>query len=145
MQVRDVMTGDPACCTPDTNLTEVARLMRDNDCGEIPIVNDLEQRQLLGVVTDRDIVCRAVAEDRSPDNVRVSEVMTDNLVTVQQSADLQECCEKMEANQIRRVPVLDENGSCCGIVAQADVARFAGEHATAEVVQDISQPNPVRV
>lgn len=100
---------------------------------------------MLGVVTDRDIVCRTVADGKSSDAVRVSEVTTDNLVTVEQDDDLQACCEKMEANQIRRVPVVDKNGGCCGIVAQADIARHGSEHATAEVVRDVSQPASARV
>lgn len=140
MRISEIMTPDPACCTPDTLLPDVARLMADNDCGEIPVVNDLESRKLMGVVTDRDIVCRAVAIDLDPDETEVSEVMSTALETVDESADLQECCEKMERRQIRRIPVLDAQGRLCGIVAQADIARNTGPQETGEVVKDVSQP-----
>jgi CBS domain-containing protein len=121
MQVREVMTADPACCTPDTVLSDIALLMIDNDCGEIPVVDDLERRHLVGVVTDRDIVCRAVAEGKSPTDTTAADVMTDLVVTVREDADLDDCCKKMETHQVRRVPVVDEGGGCCGIVAQADI------------------------
>ena len=141
MQVREVMTADPACCTPDTALSDIALLMIDNDCGEIPVVDDLEGRHLVGVVTDRDIVCRAVAEGKSPTDTTAADVMTDPVITVREDADLDDCCKKMETHQVRRVPVVDEDGGCCGIVAQADIALEGSDGETAEVVKDVSQPN----
>lgn len=141
MRVTDIMTPDPACCTPDATLPEVARLMLDCDCGEIPVVDDLESRQLVGVVTDRDIVVRAVAADKDPADCDAAEVMTTSVVTVKEDADLQECEEKMEQYQVRRIPVLDDEGRICGIVAQADIARQAGTRETAEVVREVSQPS----
>lgn len=140
MRITDIMTPDPACCGPDTTLPEVARLMIQNDCGEIPIVNNLESRKLVGVVTDRDIVCRAVAADKNPAQTKASEIMSTEVVTVSEDADVSECCEKMEQHQIRRVPVLDAQGRLCGIVSQADIARQAGTRETAEVVRDVSKP-----
>lgn len=141
MQVREVMTADPACCTPDTSLSDVALLMINNDCGEIPVVEDPERRHLVGVVTDRDIVCRAVADGRNPTDTTAADVMTDSVVTVRDDADVDDCCKKMETHQIRRVPVVDDDGGCCGIVAQADIARAESVGETAEVVRDVSQPN----
>lgn len=140
MRVTDIMTPDPACCTPESSLPEVARLMVDNDCGEIPVVNDLESRKLTGVITDRDIVCRAIAEDKNPADTEVSEIMSTSLVTISEDAGVQECCEKMEEHQIRRIPVLDARGRICGIVSQADIARQTGVRETAEVVKDVSKP-----
>ena len=141
MQVREAMTADPACCTPDTTLSDIALLMIDNDCGEVPVVDDLEGRHLVGVVTDRDIVCRAVADGKSPSDTTAADVMTDSVITVRDNADLDDCCKKMETHQIRRVPVVNEEGGCCGIVAQADIARDGSEGETVEVVKDVSQPN----
>lgn len=141
MQVRDVMTADPACCTPNTALSDIALLMIDNDCGEIPVVDDLERRHLVGVVTDRDIVCRAVAEGKGPKDTTAADVMTDSVITVREDAGVDDCCKKMETHQVRRVPVVDEGGGCCGIVAQADIARDGTEAETAEVVKDVSQAN----
>ncbi len=138
MRVQDVMTANPACCTPDTSLQEAARLMAQWDCGEIPVID--EQRRPRGVITDRDIACRAVAEGKDPRQTRVGEVMSSPVVTVTPEADLDEVFEQMESHQIRRIPVVDENGICCGMVSQADIARAASPRETAEVLREISRP-----
>ena len=140
MEVKDVMTPDPACCTPDTTLQRVAEMMVENDCGEIPVVGDAASMKPVGVITDRDITCRAVAKGLNPLVMTVSECMTAPAVTVTPDTPLDECCRVLEENQIRRVPVVDENGSCCGIVALADIARHAKKRETAEVVREVSEP-----
>jgi CBS domain-containing protein len=140
MHVFEIMTPDPACCTPDTTLAKVARLMVRMDCGEIPVVNNLETRKLLGVITDRDIVCRAVAADLNPAKMRVSDVMSTPAISIGEEADIHECYVKMMEYRIRRIPVLDDQGQVSGIVAQADIARRADTRETAEVVRDISRP-----
>lgn len=140
MRVTKIMTEDPVCCTPEMSLTTVARLMLNNDCGEIPVVDQPENRQLVGVITDRDIVCRAIAVSKDPENTSVSDVMSSPVISVKTEADLDECCEKMEQYQIRRIPVVDGQGRIRGIVSQADIARQAGLWETAKVVRDISQP-----
>lgn len=139
MQVQEVMTRNPACCSADTSLQDVARMMVDCNCGEIPVLDEMSRP--VGVVTDRDICCRAVARGLNPQSTNAREVMSSPVVTVRPDDSLETCCQKMEDNQVRRVPVVDDNGSCCGIVAQADIARRLDEHATAEVVRDISQPS----
>lgn len=138
MQVRDVMTENPACCSPHASIQEAAKLMVDHDCGEIPVVD--EQNRPVGVVTDRDICCRAVAEGKDVAQTRVGEVMSKPPVTVTPEDSLGDCCQRMEENQIRRVPVVDKSGSCCGMVAQADIARRAPEGETAEFLQGMSKP-----
>ncbi|MFZ5562048.1 MAG: CBS domain-containing protein [Pseudomonadota bacterium] len=138
MQVQDIMTRSPACCTPATTLQEVARMMADCDCGEIPVLD--RQRRPVGVVTDRDICIRAVAQGRDPARLRAQEVMSAPAITVRAGEDVTRLCELMEEKQIRRVPVVDDSGVCCGIVAQADLARQLGGRAAGEVVRDISQP-----
>ncbi len=137
MQVQDIMTKNPTCCAPKTTLQEVAKQMVENDCGEIPIV---ENNRLIGVITDRDICCRAVAEGKNPLDMTASEVMTSPAVSVTPETSVEDCCNTMEENQIRRVPVVDETGRCCGIVAQADIAAHADEEDIAEVVEKISEP-----
>jgi len=112
--------------------------MCDNDCGEIPVVDENERP--MGVITDRDIACRVVAEGRDPSRTRVREVMSTPVVTARPQMAVEDVCRLMEENQVRRVPVVDDEGVCCGIVAQADIALNAPEHETAEVVRDISQP-----
>lgn len=140
MNVKDVMTSEPACCTPDTSLVEVARMMVECDCGEIPVVSSQADRRPVGVVTDRDIVIRTIADNINPLERSAADCMSKPVVTVNADSDLSECCELMEANKIRRVPVVDADGRLIGIVAQADIALSAGRRATAELVKDVSQP-----
>jgi CBS domain-containing protein len=141
MDIREVMTPDPACCTPDSSLRDAAKLMRDCDCGEIPVVADKESRKPIGVITDRDIVIRSLGEGRDPQSLKVSDCMSSPAITVTPETSLVECCDLMEREQIRRVPVVDEGGRLCGIVALADIAQHAGRRSTAELVKEVSQPN----
>jgi CBS domain-containing protein len=140
MQVKEIMTKNPACCTSDTNLQEVARLMVEHDCGQTPVVESKQSMKLVGVVTDRDIICRTVAEGKNPLEMTAGDCMTSPCVTVTPDTSVEECCKVMEENKVRRVPVLDKGGSCCGIVAQADIAQHASKQKTAEVVIGVSQP-----
>ena len=137
MKVKDVMTADPACCTSDTPLPKVASLMVQNDCGEIPVV---ENKRPVGVVTDRDIVCRTIANNINPLEQTAADCMTTPVVTVLADMPAEECWRLMEEQQIRRVPVVDEQGECCGIVALADVARHTGKGVAGEVVKEVSEP-----
>jgi CBS domain-containing protein len=134
---RDVMTPDPACCTLNTTLDEVAKLMAYNDCGEIPVLDTADQP--VGVITDRDIVCRVVAEGKNPSAYTVEHYMTQPVVTVRADASLEEVVSTMEKHQIRRVPVVDDRGCCAGIIAQADIAWTGGEHDVAELVREVSR------
>jgi CBS domain-containing protein len=139
MNVKEVMTKNPACCTPDTGLQEVAQMMVDHDCGCIPVVDSNETKMPLGMITDRDIACRVVAKGQNPLDLTAQDAMTTTVVSVTPETSLEDCCNLMEESQIRRVAVVDENGSCCGIVAQADIAINAGDRKTAEVVQEVSK------
>ena len=138
MTVATVMTSCPACCTPNTSLTDVARLMVDNDCGEIPVVEDMDTRKLAGVLTDRDIATRVVAAGRNTAEARAVDCMTSPAVSVGPDTSLQDCCELMETHQIRRVPVVDEAGAVVGIVSLADVVRSANTATTVAVVKEVS-------
>lgn len=138
MDVTSVMTPNPASCGPDTSLREVARMMLDHDCGEIPIVD--ESKRPLGVVTDRDIVVRVVAEGRDTNGVKAREVMSTPPVTVSADAKLSDVVDVMESRQIRRVPIVDSDGRLCGIVAQADIALTGKDRKTGDVVEEISKP-----
>lgn len=140
MHAKDLMSEPVMCCTPETNLADVAKLMDEYDCGAIPVLESEEGRRLAGVITDRDIAIRAVAAGKNPSEVQAREIMTNPVFTVTPDTSEEELCHLMEEHQIRRVPVIDENGICCGIVSQADIARMAPESETAEVVRDISQP-----
>ncbi len=138
MNVSEVMTEDPICCSPDDSIQEVASQMAKQDCGEIPVVDS--QRRPIGVVTDRDICCRAVAKGRDPSSTSAREVMTEPVITVTPEDSIETCCQHMEENQIRRIPVVDGNGVICGIVAQADIALTTSEETIAEIVRDVSRP-----
>jgi CBS domain-containing protein len=140
MKVKDIMTPDPACCTPDTNLGDVAKLMLECDCGEIPVVNNEVELKPLGVITDRDIVCRAIAQDKNPLEMTAEECMSKPCVTVTPEVSIEECCQILEENQIRRIPVVDNEGYCCGVIAQADIARHNLREKVAEIVLEVSQP-----
>ncbi len=140
MKVRDIMTESPACCSPEQTVREAARLMAQNDCGAIPVIEE-SSRQVVGVITDRDLAVRVLAEGRGPDTP-VREAMTCDPVCCGPDADLRELERLMADRQVRRVPVV-EDGRCVGIVAQADLARHpeaVSEQEVAHVVEEISQP-----
>jgi CBS domain-containing protein len=140
MQVKDVMTTDPACCTPETPLTDVANLMVENDCGEIPVVENKKSRVPVGVVTDRDIVCRVIAKGLNPSEKAAADAMSTPVITVTKDMSVEECGRVMEDKMIRRVPVVDETGACCGIVALADIARQAQKGIAGDVIKEVSEP-----
>jgi CBS domain-containing protein len=135
-KVREHMTERPRCVTPDTPVSEAAELMAAEDVGSLPI---LEGDTLAGVVTDRDIVVRAVAKRKDPQGMPVREVATRDLVTVRPDEDLSDALKLMAANQVRRLPVVDEDNRLVGVLAQADVALAAKEKAVGEMVEEISQ------
>jgi len=135
-KVREVMTDSPRCITPETLVSEAARLMKSEDVGSLPI---LEGERLTGIVTDRDIVLQAVAEEKDPRGMPVREVASRDLVTVGQDEDLSEALKRMASHQIRRIPVVDEDDRLVGIVTQADVAREAKDKDSGQMLADISQ------
>jgi CBS domain-containing protein len=134
---RDVMTVNPALCKPETSLDQVAKLMVQHDCGEIPVVDSAEQ--VVGVVTDRDIVCRVVAEGKNPAAYPAESCMTVRVVTVPQDAPIGDVMATMEKHQVRRVPVVDDRGGCIGIISQADLAWAGREKEVAELVREVSR------
>lgn len=134
---RDVMTPEPACCSPETTLDEVAKMMIQNDCGEIPVIDASDQ--VVGVITDRDIVCRVVAEGKNPMAYTAETCMSQPVITVAADTPVYEVMSVMEKHQIRRVPVIDERGFCAGIIAQADLAWAAGQDHVAELVREVSR------
>jgi CBS domain-containing protein len=134
---RDVMTPDPACCSPATMLDQVAKLMLQNNCGEIPIVDSSDRP--IGVVTDRDIVCRVVAEGKNPTGHTAESCMTTPVVTVAADATIAEVISTMEDHQIRRVPVVDDDGCCSGIISQADIAAVEPAEQTGELLCEVSR------
>ena len=127
-KITEVMTPIPQCCTPDDSVIEVARVMQQHDVGVVPIIESQDTRRVLGVITDRDIVLRVVAEGRDPNEmISVRDVMTDEVVSVSPDADVLHAEERMKEHQLRRVLVVDDNGCLVGIVSMADLARATDE------------------
>jgi CBS domain-containing protein len=140
MYAQEIMTREPACCTPDFLLRDVARLMVENDCGCIPVVDDFGNFRPIGIITDRDIACRTVAQNRNPLELTAADCMSQPCITLDRSASIDDCCDLLEAKRIRRLAIVDEDGRCCGIVAQADIAQSAPTAQAAEMLREISQP-----
>jgi CBS domain-containing protein len=134
--VRDVMTPAVRTVSPSQSLAEAAEVMKGEDVGSVPVV---EEGRLAGILTDRDIVTRAVAERRDPGTVKVDEVLSRELVTVEPEQELDEALALMARHQVRRLPVVEE-GRLVGMLAQADVAFEAKEKKVGETVEEISKP-----
>ena len=141
MTVSNIMTPSPATCHRQSKLQEVAKLMLRCDCGAIPVVEEGSNRPV-GIITDRDITVRAIAEGRDPATLTVGDCMTSPVETISSEATVDDCLDKMESSQIRRMIVVDGDNRIVGIVAQADIALYAPEDETAELVQDVSTPAP---
>ncbi len=141
MDLAELMTPNPTCCTPDTAIQEVARLMRDHDCGEIPVVEGRDAGTLVGVVTDRDIVLRLVAEGQDYRGATAGSCMTQPALSLPRDAQVSDAVEMMQAHQVRRLPIVDDRGVVRGIVSQADLARWASTEQTGELVRDVSEPS----
>lgn len=113
--------------------------MVEYDCGEIPVIESISNLKPIGVVTDRDIVCRAITLGKNPLEMTVSECMSNPCVTVNSDTSIKDCCKILKENKIRRVPVVDEKGRCCGIVSQADLFTNHLKDEISEVLEQISQ------
>ena len=135
-RIRELMTENPKTVSSDATVTEAARVMREDDVGLVPVVDG---DRLVGTVTDRDIAIRVVAEERDPNNTTVRETASTDLVTIDPEQDLGEALRLMAQHQVRRLPVVEEDGRLVGIVAQADVARHGDDSETGQVVEQISQ------
>jgi CBS domain-containing protein len=134
------MTEDLVVCTPANTVTEVARLMKTEDIGPILVVDNEQSKTLVGIVTDRDLVVKAIAEGLDPKTTKVNEVMSKKLVTCYTNDDIEQAMNAMAQYQLRRIPVVEENMKLVGIISQADVATRLGEpDKTGEVVKEISQ------
>lgn len=140
MKVKDLMSKEPELATPDMNLTKIAKMMADQNVGSIPVVVSRENLKVVGMVTDRDITTRAVAEGRDPLMMTAREVMSTPVVTVRMDDDIKEVAHLMEKNMVRRLPVVDDEGFVCGMVAQADIALKGSDRTTADVVESVSKP-----
>jgi len=136
----EVMTSNPACCLPTDMVSDAAELMRRENIGAIPVIVSQETRKLVGIITDRDLALRIVAEGVDAKSTTVEAAMTHTVITCLADDDLQKALDAMAEQQLRRIPVVDNDNRLVGIISQADVATRAGQpEKTAEMVKEISQ------
>ena len=137
---KEVMTQNPVCCEPGDSITRVASIMKQEDVGSVPVVQSQSSKQLVGIVTDRDIVLKVVAGGRNADQATVQDAMTANPACCKVDDDVEQAMGLMKERQVRRMPIVDANGRLSGIIAQADVAtRVNKDSKTGELVEAISE------
>ena len=139
MLCSEIMTRNPEYCLPSDPVVKAAQLMKSEDVGPIPIVDDKDGKKLAGIVTDRDLAIKVVAEARDPKTTPLKQVMTSDVVTCKEDDDVEKALKLMQDHQVRRIPVVDGGEHLLGIIAQADVAnRLGSSRTTGKVVQEIS-------
>lgn len=136
------MTKNPVCCVPDDSVARAAELMKSENIGSVPVIENQQSQKLVGIVTDRDLALKIVAGTLDAKSTTVETVMTHKVVTCRADDDLQTALDAMAEHQLRRIPVVDNDNKIVGIIAQADVATRADQpEKTAEMVKEISQAN----
>ena len=140
MKIREVMTPNPVCCLSTDTAQKVAQVMRDENVGSLPVVADTQSCKLIGMITDRDICCSLVAEGLDPKNTTIEKHISGELVTCRDGENLDNCERAMQEHQIRRIPVVDSDGRCIGIVSQADLALKDKPEKVSKTVAEISKP-----
>jgi CBS domain-containing protein len=136
----EVMTEDPVRCVPNDLVSAAAPAMRREDVDALPVINDEQRQQLIGIVTDRDLAIKVIAESRDPGHTVVQDVMTLTIVVCRECEDLSNAIKAMEEHEIRRIPVIDDDGRLVGIISQADVAiHFYEPRRKAELLEEVSQ------
>lgn len=136
----ELMTRDPVCCEPTDSVTRVAEVMKREDVGSVPVVESKGDNRLVGIVTDRDLVVKVLADGRSIDDAKARDAMTSNPVCCREDDDISRAVTLMEERQIRRMPVVGRDGHLTGIIAQADIAtRLHRDETTGELVEAISE------
>ncbi len=141
----DVMTREPVCCEPNDPITRVAEVMKREDVGSIPVVQGPDDRHLVGIVTDRDLVVKVLAGGRAVDRATVKDAMTPDPICCREDDEVDRAVELMEERQVRRMPVVSSDGRLSGIIAQADIAtRLHEDRTTGELVEAISEGGTIR-
>ena len=141
MKAQDIMAKDPRCVTPQTSVQEAASLMKAEDVGALPVVESESSKRLVGMVTDRDIAIRIVADGRDPRSTTVREAMSKGATTARAGDSVEDVMQVMGREQVRRIPIVDDHEELVGIVSQADVVRKASSDRKAEnTVEKISEP-----
>jgi CBS domain-containing protein len=144
MKVREIMTQEPVCCVPEDSAQKVAVMLRDQNIGAMPVVMEQSSRKLVGVITDRDLCCNVVAKGLDPANTKIDRIFSLGPVTCREGENVAVCEQRMREHQVRRIPVVDGEGCCIGIVSQADLALREKPESISRVVAEISKPAPER-
>jgi CBS domain-containing protein len=142
MKIREIMTPDPVCCIPEDNAQKVATMLRDQDIGSMPVVLDQSSRKLVGVITDRDLCCKVVAGGFDPATTKIDRIFTLDPVSCRDGENVTLCEQLMQEHQVRRIPVVDGQGRCIGMVSQADLALHEKPDKVSRTVAEISKPAP---
>jgi CBS domain-containing protein len=142
MKVREIMTPDPVCCTPEDNAQKVAAMLRDQNIGSMPVVLDQSSHKLVGMITDRDLCCAVVANGDDPRRTKIDRVFSMKPVSCRDGENIASCEQLMQEHQLRRIPVVDGEGRCIGIVSQADLALKEKPEKVSRTVTEISKPAP---
>ncbi len=141
----EVMTREPACCEPGDSISRVAGIMKREDVGSVPVVESHEDKKLIGIVTDRDLVVKVLAEGADIERSTVRDAMTPNPASCRENDPIEKAVKVMSERQVRRMPIVDDQGRLSGIIAQADVAtRVSQDATTGELVEAISEPGTTR-
>jgi CBS domain-containing protein len=143
MKVREVMTLDPVCCLASDTAQRVAQIMRDHNVGSVPVVADHESRKLVGMITDRDLCCSIIADGLDSQETTIVKFVSGNPVTCRDGENLDKCERAMQEHQLRRIPVVDGEGRCIGIAAQADLALKDKPGKVAKTLMEISKHEPI--
>jgi len=138
MKAQEIMNTDTCCCSANDTLTDVARQMREHDVGDVLVID--ENRKLLGIVTDRDIVLRCVADGQAPDKARAGDCMSAPTACLSEDAGVEEVANLMAARQLRRVPIIDAQNALCGIISLADI-QHSGSSSREHVAQRVATPH----
>jgi CBS domain-containing protein len=143
MNVRKVMTRNPVCCLPEDTAQTVASMMCEYNVGSIPVVADIDSQKLIGIVTDRDLCCTIIAQGLDPSATTIMAFMREGPVSCRPEENLESCERAMQKHQVRRIPVVDEQGRCIGIVAQADLVLALDPQHAYQTVAEISRTRTV--
>ena len=140
MKIREIMSSNPVCCVPGDTAQKVAKMLRDENVGAVPVVEDQQSHKLVGMITDRDLCCSVVAGGLDPKTTSIESFISAELVTCRDGDNLEKCEKAMQEHQVRRIAIVDGDGRCIGIVSQADLALKDKPEKVSKTVAEISKP-----
>ena len=140
MMIRDVMTKKSPVCTGSSTVSEASKMMAQYGVGALPVLTPGEHPRLIGIVTDHDIICRIIARHGVPEQLTVGDCMTSHPITIDADTSLQECCEKMIRFKVRRLPVVDKDGSYLGLITETNIAQHAPIPMIGEFMRAVTEP-----